>query len=398
MGQQVADTVCGIWENNAGFLTSFPDPTGIGAFNTGVLDSLCRPRNRNPPPPIPPFQGGQCAIDYTVSVTFGSSNGGPNDQPQTIPVNGSTVYLGVRGPIGGTFFRGNPGGDGYQGGFLVPPQSGALDGFFVVWTSSTPDYDQYDGAFTAITGVVPSSGGPDVCGDPPPAFPFFLPPIGIFNIPFNLNVGPLSLPVRFIFNRFNFRPQFNFNPQLVFEVGPFNFNFDLGGLQIGFNPNFNFPEQPNPPALPPGSPDGGGSPDNVKPPTREDQEEIKDELDDIKECACDEPPDPPDILSAGFSGAGGVVTVGGKILYVTMTITELGEGVRSQLGSGGAPDVFYLGWHSFGFSNSGNPGDRVPISFLSSTFLPPTESCGTFSWSLNFNSECAGTVFYVVED
>lgn len=397
-GQQVADAVCEVWQNNAGFLTGFPDPTGIGQFNTGVFDSLCSPRQSNPPTPVPQFSGGQCDIFYDLVVQYGSSRGGPNDSPQTIPVNGTTTYQSVLGPIGGGFVRGNPGGFGYQGVVQVPPQAGAPDGFLLVWTSSDPDFDDYEGAFCAVASAVPSSGGPDTCGDPPPTFPVVLPPLIFINKPINLQIGPISIPTRLVFNRNNFRPRFDIRPQIEFNAGPFNFNFDLGGLNVEFSPNFNFPSSPSPPLLPPSSPPGGGGGGGKRPSDKEDAEEIKEEVEKARECACDDPPDVEVEELAFDETEGASFSLPGPIVQINLNLVKITNGVKSQWGRGSAPDVYFAGWYAFSRGGGEPKGDRLPISFAQNELLPPTEDCTGFAFSLNYNCTAQGLIKYLKQE
>ena len=58
--------------------------------------------------------------------------------------------------------------------------------------------------------------------------------------------------------------------------------------------------------------------------------------------------------------------------------------VRSQLGEGTAPDVFFVGWAAFGIGS--RLGERIPLSFGANVFTNLSEEVDSFAYSLNFDS------------
>ncbi len=76
-------------------------------------------------------------------------------------------------------------------------------------------------------------------------------------------------------------------------------------------------------------------------------------------------------------------------MSVVVSVTSVGGGVNSQVGEGTAPNVFFLGWYSFGGDEG--LGERTPFNFRELDVLVP-ETARTFSYSLNFQSRATVTV------
>jgi hypothetical protein len=197
------------------------------------------------------------------------------------------------------------------------------------------------------------------------------------------------------------RPEFNV------QVGPFQVVFASDGVDVNLNP---FPDVTItlPPGLDPrptrptpkppsgGEEDGGGGgedcPDCFFEPT--DLTEVLEKLDEIIECACQEEDK---FVTQSFGTAkGALVTVPTWIKSATLDVVNIGEGVRSQLGEGTAPDVFYLGWCAFGVGS--RLGERMPLSFGSNVFLSKSEGFTSFSYSLNFDSVGQLSLTYLQEE
>lgn len=64
---------------------------------------------------------------------------------------------------------------------------------------------------------------------------------------------------------------------------------------------------------------------------------------------------------------------------VTLSVCEFPENSRRQSGGPSGPDVYYLGWYSFGAG--GRPGERLPVHYLDMTVFPP-ENADTFTYTM----------------
>lgn len=371
-----ANLVCDLYENYPkGLIPSLGDPTGIGDFTQGLADSLCRPRGKVPPPPSVPFNGGQCPnVTYAVTYTY-SGEGVPN--------GGGTVFL--VGPIGppivsqtsrdnlGPIFRGD-----------ISTGNGTFTAFSGLYASG---FGEGPPPF-AVTNVTRTGGFPDTCGDPKPVYPNPLPPPDAFDRP--SPIGPpgavVNIPVTLIPTLI--RPDISFRPEINVNVGPINVNFNLGGVDINLNPTPTTPPQipstdprPNPPSpVPPKSPQPGTAECDLDP--------VIELLEDIKDCACDTPK--PILEQALGTTEGGCFTLPSGTVGVRVT-GNFSVRVKTQVGSGTAPDVRFAGWIAFGTANS--PGQRIPLDFPSATFFNPPDAT-TVCISINYGGTATLTALY----
>ena len=368
-----ANAVCDLYENYPrGVIPSFGDPTGVGAFTDGLLNRLCAPRGKTPTPPALPFTGGQCVcIQYRV---MGTING--------FGIGSSNFDLFAQGPIGGIVNNKQGGSDNRYGFFSGAAACGGRVFNGVIQSA-------LDGT-VVITSVTPFPVVPDTCGNPPVEYPdVVIPPIAFSpNITVGLPGGSVSIPVTVIPTVF--APLTVFRPEFNVDVGGINVNFNLGGVDL----TLNLPGG-NPIRLPPG--DSRPVPPPSTPPREPvpspcDLTEVIDLLEDIKECACDEPRN---LLSTSFGLARGrAIALPPDTQYVVLEVFP-STGLKMQVGEGTAPDVYFAGWYSFGRGTSG--GERIPISFLQSSLFAP-EGASTFSYSLNFGAEATLNVFYFEEN
>lgn len=352
-----ANLVCELYEQYPkGIIPQLGDPTGIGDFNQGLADSLCRPRGKEPGPPSVPFQGGQCPnVTYAVTYTY-SGEGVPN--------GGGTVFL--VGPIGPPIVR-ETNRDNLGPVFLgsIPNGGGVFNAFSNLYASG---FGEGPPPFT-ITNVVRTGGFPDTCGNPAPVYPNPLPPPTAFDRP--APVGPpgavVTVPVTLI--PVLFRPDISFRPEFNVDVGGVSVNFNLGGVDININPpggngvrSPSVDPRPNPPTpIAPRSPQPGTPECNLGP--------VIDLLEDIKDCACEE--DGNIVEVALGTTEGGCFTLPAKTVGVRVS-GNFSVRVKTQVGSGTAPDVRFAGWIAFGTANS--PGQRIPLDFASATFFNPPDA------------------------
>jgi len=172
-------------------------------------------------------------------------------------------------------------------------------------------------------------------------------------------------------------------------------NFALDGVR--FSPSINIdspitlPNSDTRPVLPPSQPQRP----SVCPPvdfgpvfTRFNN--VDNQLDVIEACSCG----PDQVLRVqNYSAANSrTITLPSNCVGVRVFITDIGPKVPDQYGNGGAPDVLFIGWCSFG---SGTPaGIRVPISHESSYF-PAPERATAFSYTAVYESLARLEVLYL---
>lgn len=375
IADKAADFACDLYQAFPGAIIRTP----IGAFNRGLMDSLCGPRGKLPPAPnTPPFPGGQCpCVEYIVSYTaIDPANGA--DQ------SGSVVAI---GPIGGV--QRVDESEEISSDFLIEgvcnsegEQTGSQLGDLL--------YNGSPGGKATITSVVRVDGEADSCGDPPGTWDPSLPdeiPDGSRSgdTVINNNDGTsITLPIAIIGSG----NVVNLSPEFKVDVGGVEVTFDLGGVKIDFG------SKDQDPALPP--PRNNSSADNFERiereirNIREKQDQQQDDLDQIKKDRNDSPPpdEDPDIEQEedeeeSDSGDKEV----DKLQYVCIHLTKLPN--RVQWGDG-APNVYYAGWLEFRVKDCLLP--RQPIHFANSIFKAPDGATG-FAYTLTNGAKGKVTVY-----
>lgn len=382
LANTAANVYCDAYAAYAGAFAPGSSPLGlvraIDAFNS----RLCSPRNKRPPAlPSSPFSGGQCPINYTVAYT-GESPGGTT----------TGAFSNVRGPISGVSIQTTPGGQRLWGIQAQPVGGIPPGGFYGVFTAD-PDDPDIGSFFLNITSVTPQS-GPDNCGNPAPQYQPRVAPEIALSPTLSVNLGGFTLNANAIIIPTKFEANANFDVGVEVKIGDFNIQFDAGGVTI--NNEF----KPTVEINLPGSGDGRTPPPPSAPIKREDEcpdftdvetdlEEVLKLLKDIKKCACDE-----EILTRSYptSGSLDVSSPEGDIFAAVLNVNTLPPNVRSQFGGGAAPDVYYLGWYSFGIAPSPK-GDRLPISYTSNSFIAP-KGAKSFSYTLYEGGEGILTLLY----
>lgn len=368
-----ANAVCDLYEDYpSGIIPSFGDPTGVGAFTDGLLNRLCSPRGKVPTPPTVPFSGGQCVcVQYRVQGTY---NG--------FGIGSGNFDLFAFGPIGAIFNNKLPGGDNRYG-FLSGTDACGGRVFNGVIQSGL------DGTVT-ITSVTRQDSQPDTCGDPPPQYPIVVIPPEAFSPTIAVNFPGVTVNAPVTVIPTVFAPLTVFRPELNVKVGPINVNFNLGGVDF----DVNLPSGDSV-VLPPG--DTRPTPPTPVPPKNQpsqpcDLTEVNRKLDEIRECACKEEKT---LKSVAYGLARGrSIALPSDTQYV-LVITDSTSGVKFQVSEGNAPDVYYLGWYSFG--RGANAGEKVALNFEACGILCP-EGATNFSYSLNFGSVASLTVYYLEEN
>lgn len=364
---------CPLYRDFPAFMTGQDIGSPAAAANDSFLNNLCNPTGDLPAPPTPqPFTGGQCAQLYDVVYKAGDAGSSP----------GNLTLTRVAGPVRGIFKQSSQAIAGTEDVFIIAG-SGVAG---ATWTGKI----QVGGTLIApavhsIVSVTPSFGGPDVCGNPAPLYPVTSPagPQLEVNIPVQFSPNfEVTVPVKV------FAPIGVFAPSL--RVGPFNVDFDLGGLTITPDIDINFPGI-TPPGRPNPQPPAGQTPGDRAKPCNLD--EVLKYLKRIRECQeCDRDFD---FLQTGFvSGTSGVVTVpsGGIPLTVGMEITQKPSNSKEQPGRG-QPNVVYAGWGWF--DGNGFLGDRLPVDAMMKLFdAPEKPSPQAFRFTMQAGYEARASMTY----
>lgn len=365
------DFVCDIYQMYPrGIIPSLGSP--VGQLTDAFARRLCQPTGKVPAPAEVPFNGGQCPVYYNVTFSY---------QSQEFPSGGGgTVRL--RGPIGAPVERTEQ--DGSRTAFWVTFTH--ADGTFqIIGNGTKPGYGRIDS-------VVREDGLPDNCGSNPPQYPDVPIPPNAYDGNRDIPVGgnPINVPIALI--PVVFAPVNVFKPEFDVELGPFNFNFNLGGIDLG--PTFNLPSptplppvdpRPIPPA--PREPDGDGNNEGI------DLSELNRKLDELLNCdRCEV--DYVTQQTAYTTAPGRAINLPARTIRVDLDVSPIGPGVDVQYGDGG-PNVLLAGWYAFG--TSGGWSDRRPVSYQQNTFYPP-EGANQFSYTVKRGCSATLLVVYEVED
>lgn len=236
--------------------------------------------------------------------------------------------------------------------------------------------------------MVPISGDPDNCSNPSPTYPpppqrdspnapapFVIPPIIIVPIR-----PEISVPV-------TIAPNFTINGGINFRVAD-SIDIQLGpdAVNIYINPDSGidlFPDAPEPGfQLPPGFPDpptGNGGSEGANGDCPEaDLSEVIEKLDDLRECACDEPSDVDYVSNVVATGDNGSILLDEDVIAVRLTLTEFPRTPKTESGGGIAPSVYYAGWSSF--TGFGGQTSRNPIDYAEKTYYRQKTDVA-FTWT-----------------
>lgn len=245
----------------------FPlSPAGSVADGVNSLRRLlgCDPTD-DPPPPEPPFTGGQCS-GVLYNITWSGTTYPFSDCSG--PMNVGSNLIGVPGPI--TNLRGE-----IDPVAPNPPCASQNIYYFDFGPSAQRQtlFGQTNGAVLNSFTVTRTDGQPDDCGNPPVSYP---PPSDIdidIDVTYNIEDGPdITVTVPFIFSPVIVDLSGNFSAPFTFNFGGLDFS---GTLRI--SPKFNV--YINPPTAPRGTDDGTedlppGDPDEDVEPTPVDEKII----------------------------------------------------------------------------------------------------------------------------
>jgi hypothetical protein len=181
-------------------------------------------------------------------------------------------------------------------------------------------------------------------------------------------------------------------PFIEVGIGPFNFQFDLGGVNLSFNPtvnlNLNFggntagrDVDSNPPVyltpsdseecppvdLTPVITAVNAARDNVNSNTNTKTDRLVAKVPSLAWRT----------VASGVES--GVVALAGTDVLVEVTMSSLPRNVKAQYGGGNAPNVTYAGWGSFGGLGMVG-GARTPLDY-DVTRLPVTPFASSFTFT-----------------
>lgn len=259
--------------------------SGIGEFGINAARFLHNQVCNTPPPPLPdpPFSGGQCPVQYDVTVQITRASGAIQNPftVGTVRVNGAVGSAGFLSGAGNStlvFVNANPIG-------------GSPPGRYSVGSVATNFGGGEDVNSATITNIVRVDGQPDNCGDPTPVIPPYVP--GSNSITNNVNYtdeggNNITIPVvvAFGYASVDVNGTLNVPFTLNLDVTPTanitgNFNLNTGDVtynagnpalpssSCGGNSNDYVPDPDNLPPESPTSPDQPDPPpDPDKPQTR----------------------------------------------------------------------------------------------------------------------------------
>lgn len=335
----------------------FPEPPGLDllgfakrafAFRDNFSRQFC---NDEPPPPAPPFGGGQCSTKYKVRIRYNATNTVINE-----PVTGfyENNYW---GPIGGLVVTKpsvtyNPNGSDVA---LKCYGRGSDPTPLPVQVAFNVASQPWNDTVWSIESITRLDGQPDNCGDPAPIVPPYNPndfsidtditytnkdgiditiPVGIIIAPVKIDADfNLTVPVKFTFSpNFYFDPTFNFNVDV---------DLNMGGGDDRISPPYVPPNEP-PRGTPPSSDDPDDyfpSPSPPDPPT------------ETPDPPAPDPGDPPRRVIRG----------------VLVTVGSISDNAKpTQIGQAENPDIFApaLGYVSFQIrlgNGSGGWTSDIPV-------------------------------------
>lgn len=380
--RQARDAACSLYSRYPGAFTAGAVPgTPAETWTQGFWNDVCRKSpTPNPPPTTPPFEGGQCPVEYVVRVKQTWFN---NVDPETIYEQVS--FQGVTGKIQGAGWE--------NGDHYMLDRNGnrrilglGLDPNVVTETSFV------------IESIERLDGLPDECGNLPAGYvPIPLPPISDpgWNPPYLPPPGgtapgfKITLPFGWL------NPEFNLN----IDVGGITLKFDLGGI------TFNLGDRSgdgSPGSFDGNQPDLGGLEDAINN-ARDAANNARDAANGARDAAnnrnTNDPDDPlndPDKQNRDPKGEDDPKEEDEleRLLAVEVELTEKPKNAKNQWGDG-APDVYYAGW--FEFLANGKAFNRTPIHFDLTRFNAPPGATG-YAYTLYYGFKGKATVITAKPD
>lgn len=338
----IRHAACDLWIDNS---DKFVPDNPVFAPARWFWNTVCDRRSQPPPPP---FSGGQCLVDYTVTIHYDvNSNVYANDcgaQNYDRVLDG-----GFRGPIKGVIYEQThfyPEDESIKPGCATP---GSYGEWYLHYGEGQKYklFTQYQSAVRTlqVINVVRRDGLPDNCGSIPTRYPRSpdLPPGGrnwkfpvtdedgnSYDFDFNYKGSDFNFPLHF---------EFNFGDAYV----------DFGGITLNWNGDLNV-------NLPGGSPGNGGknpmppSPDNSPPP----------------ELYLPQPNDPdvdekPPVEVPDGEGHEDEDDGDNKITWVEILMTIPPSERHRILYRDSSLNVYYYGWMSFTLNGTLSSAPEFPL-------------------------------------
>lgn len=403
--------VCGLYETYpGGLLRVLGSATKALTGHASMLDRMCRPLDKLPPPPTQAFVGGQCpgfAHYVRVNTTrfYVGGDGILRESPEQLGFDVVTPITDVR--LSGTKFI-NVNGSRLKVAKGIVVDASALNAqgkpypYSYVREKYDDPTDSGTGAITDIS-VDPNPADGMNCELQPPSYPDN--PIPLVSITNNANItlAPnvnVSVPIVIV-------------PTLiapVFATVRPEINLNIGGVNVNFAPDGVRFTSPSDHAIAPDSsydprefpPDTVNIDDSTQNSANCDLQPVLNELDQIKKeleecCERDRPYPPPDaskvIITPLGNGNSGLFDLPPDTFQVGLKITDHPLKVKQQDGFG-APDVLYAGWAWFGAANS--MSERMPVDSEFKLFCPPRYISNTFGFTL-YNGLTATITAYSIK-
>lgn len=400
--------LCQLYKVNPNAVNQAASLTGVNPdVRSFILDKMCRPQNLLPPPPVAPFQGGQCPlVGYEVRVSYKEAYNF-NELILERTQQASELFW-------GEIFSVNPAGSnlcvngslavkgfgwidvecrGYYFGQQVPRQKFRL----AVKTDNAACI--YGVESVQITRI---GGQNDICGNPPPSYPIVRSPVNNFsntvnitnNVDVNLTVPIAIIPTVIAPIGVSVRPEFNV------DVGGLNINFGADGVRInnkdplppgkdiGFDPRIDFPDYYDNSSV---EISGGGGCDLSPVLTKLDEIEAE-----LKKC-CDrlapfpEPSTDEYDVQLLHEGRGGIFNLPSRTFTVTVEITETPD-FRKTIDPAFGERVLFCGWAWF--HSQGGLCERLPLDADKKAFKPPERGENKITVSCYSGYSCRVRAWY----
>lgn len=386
LANTAADFFCDVYSQFPAAIVSSPLDNPGARFVDGLSRRICAPRNKLPDDAQPRPEGGQCpGIEYDVDTTVDIAG---------TPSTGTTR---LNGPIGGISSRND------NDRFQIVVECGvtelfAPNGYLVILDTGTKETFEESYPTAAITDIRRVDGSPDNCGNGFPQYDQGLPSVPdlVKRLPIPVGNSPVDVDVEIV--PVKFEVGINIKPEININIGGLNVKFDITGAKITIAPTLKLPDilppQLDPRPLPPAPVEPGKDPVD-DPNLQRELDDIKKKLDELEECACEEPPEEGALLQDIIgSGTGGIFSLPERTEFVRLELTVLPSNERIEFGNGTAQNVIFAGWYSFGTSQG--DGDRMPVSYASNCFFAP-KGASRFSYTVRKGATAVATAFYRAE-
>lgn len=343
--------------------------------------------------------GGQCAgVLYTVTGIVNNANAGlPPNNVQSISLSNCL------GPLRDVWIATRPGGNGRQYVLYVLDADDTVPREAIIGSDAiaTPVISNPRFTISPVDNCPPNTSIPPLPVNPPP-----------ISLPITVRIGQeertriVNLPGLDVSNW----PQFTFSPTI--EIDGITFSFDVGGVNISYEGGSTTPPAPTPPDIEQEIEQVIETINNVDNTVNNIENEIENVtntvnninttinneliadlteiLNAIKCCCCEENVTY-ETQTIEANSPGGVFDIPSNTVAVIISGGNFDLNlIRTQAGSGSAPNVFYWGWASVNYG-SANGGERIPLQFENQS-LAVAEGATSVQVSPTFGATCSISV------